>query len=188
MRKGGNSGASGASEGKSRRGEGVAESKPSHAAKEAAAAAAAAAAKAAAAPALAKQGKGRQQHLSLSPGLVDWLATGVLLREAAKAEGLDRLLLDLGKEHFGQVRIRREKGLIACIGLGLVWARATIGSQTDPLTYIHPSIHPSQLTPFAGLPPAPRQELRGADPVARAASPAAGRRGPRQRQWEQQQG
>jgi hypothetical protein len=110
MKKGGSSGG-GASEGKAARGEGVAESKPSHAAKEAAAAAAAAAAKAAApAPAPAKQAgeggnKGRQQHLTLTPGLVDWLATGVLLREAAKAEGLDRLLLDLGKEHFGQVRL-----------------------------------------------------------------------------------
>lgn len=87
-----------ASQGKAKRGEGVAESKVSHKAPAPAPA-----------PALARDkgaGKARQNHLTLSPGLVDWLATGILLREAGKAEGLDRLLADVGREHFGQVCVR----------------------------------------------------------------------------------
>ena len=88
-----------ASQGKARRGEGVAESKPST--NKAPTPTPAPDPTPAAAPAA---GKGRQTHLTLSPGLVDWLAAGILLREAGKAEGLDRLIGDVGREHFGQVR------------------------------------------------------------------------------------
>lgn len=97
-----------AAEGKPRRGEGVAETNASYAAKVKAKEEAAAAAAAASAAAPSKGGKAdkvkpKQAHLLLSPGLLDWLATGLLLREAGRAEGLDKLLADLGQEHFGQV-------------------------------------------------------------------------------------